>query len=171
MTVNVEVVSCDEALNPLQGIRLQLAGQESGSSMITIHGHSGPYYTLKGHIIISTATVPSSVKIALSLRQQQQQIQPRALSSTSQAMLKLIGEDGQTPLRGWDDQDYIFMRALSGEVQIKRTSDKSPPTASSEKGTQGAFSSRDSTDVSCICSTNHRATYTPTQRLASSGRR
>lgn len=81
-----------------------------------------------------------------------------ALSAASERMRVLIGEEQQEPLEAWDGHRYMFMRALSGEVLVKRGSS----SASSAKGTHAAYLSRSSlTPFVLAVQTIHRTIHIP----------
>lgn len=133
-TVKLEVVDVVHR-QPIPGIALIFANQPRGSSVIEIQGYSGPYYTLKGHVVFSHAAVPKSVCVALSSEQDRLGITGRPLSDDSQRMLEIIGESRQAPFQGWDGSEHVLMRAFSGPVEINISDKVEAPVVSSEKGT------------------------------------
>ncbi|ORY53997.1 hypothetical protein BCR35DRAFT_17355 [Leucosporidium creatinivorum] len=103
------------------------------SSSFTLTPSSGPYTTLRLtlHIPI-THPPPPAFRILLAVKPSSQP--PPRLEETSESMRTIIGEEGQDVMVSWEEERFVFMRAMSGEVEIRRGGGKGGEgVASNEK--------------------------------------
>lgn len=138
--VQLQVVDPSTSL-PIPSISLAIDGSSPVSSRFTISGPAGPFHTLRTTLTF-LKPLPSTFKafrILLAVRPKLGD-DSKALSTVSERMRSMVGEEQQAPVESWEEQRFIFMRALSGEVEL-RSGKKGQAEASSDKGESG---SRDS---------------------------
>lgn len=131
--VTVSLSLIDSTTNqPYTHAKLSFADNSSPSSF-TIHSSRGHFHTIKPIVTFQNTSIkPTSFKFLLTLASTSQI--PPILSRCSQKMREVIGEENQEPIESWDGSQFIFMRVLSGDVEVVMSGKKGEGSTSTLKG-------------------------------------